>query len=258
MNVTLLAQHMNARRQQLGIARTMRRVTIQAILADGGMFPEKRPPFFRMAGVTHIIYGQIHEHLAPLPAMRIVAGSAADLHVAKLGAEQMGGALEKIFSLLNVATETSFFDSETGQHFLGQPGIYDLCCFAAGLVGQVRQHAVQHLDMVNVVARQATHIASVVPAALPVEMTAIHRVALQARIVGLSWCHFRWIVQLNFPSALSVLFAIAAMTNLALGAARIRQELCTLAVSIEAEGHDDAVMIMAPRLAVLSHDGPFS
>ena len=62
------------------------------------MVPEKRPPFFGMAGVTHIIDRKIDEHLAALPAMRIVAGSAADLHIAKLGAKQMGGALEKIFA----------------------------------------------------------------------------------------------------------------------------------------------------------------
>ena len=73
MNVALLAQQMNTRRQKLGIARTMRRVTIQAIFADGRMFPEKRPPFFGMAGVTHIIDRKIDEHLAALPAMRIVA-----------------------------------------------------------------------------------------------------------------------------------------------------------------------------------------
>ena len=65
----------------------MRRVTVFAILAHGRMFPEKRTPFFGMAGVTHIIDGIIHEHLASLTAMRIVAGRAADLHVAKLGAE---------------------------------------------------------------------------------------------------------------------------------------------------------------------------
>ena len=110
MNVALLAQQMNARRQKLGIARTMRRVTIQAIFADGRMFPEKRPPFFGMAGVTHIIDGKIHEHLVAIPAMRIVAGSAADLHVAKLGAKQMGRTLEKIFPSLSVAAETSLLD----------------------------------------------------------------------------------------------------------------------------------------------------
>src|SRR6266498_2509976 len=115
MDMALLAQQMNARGEKLGIARTMRRVTIQAIFADGRMVPEKRPPLFGMAGVTHIIDGNIHEHLAPLAAMRIVAGRAADLHVAQLSAEQMGGALEEIFSSLNVATETSFFDRRGDQ-----------------------------------------------------------------------------------------------------------------------------------------------
>ena len=106
------------------------------------MVPEKRPPFFGMAGVTHIIDGKIHEHLAPLPAMRIVTGSAADLHVAKLGAEQMGGALVQSFPLLSVATETSFFDREVGQHLVGQLGVDDLCGFAFWRVSETRPHPI--------------------------------------------------------------------------------------------------------------------
>jgi len=90
------------------------------------MVPEKRPPFFGMARVAYIIDGKIHEHLVPLPAMRIVAGSAADLHVAKLGAKQVGGALKESLSLLNMAAETSFLDREVSQHLLGQLGVYDL------------------------------------------------------------------------------------------------------------------------------------
>ena len=94
MNVALLAHQMSATNEKLGIARSMRRVTVLAILADRRMVPEKRTPFFGMAGVTQTIDRMIREHFPALPAMRIVAGSAADLHVAKLGAEQMGGALE--------------------------------------------------------------------------------------------------------------------------------------------------------------------
>jgi len=153
VNVALLAQQINARRQQFGIARTMGRVTIQTIFADRRMVPEKRPPFFGMAGVTHIIDRKIDEHLAALPAMRIVAGSAADLHIAKLGAKQMGGALEKIFSPLNVATETSFFDGETGQHFLRQLCVDDLCRLALRCISEVSPRSTKQLDMVNVVAR---------------------------------------------------------------------------------------------------------
>jgi hypothetical protein len=96
----------------------MRRVTVLAILADRRMLPEKRTPFFGMAGVTHIIDGMIHKHLPAFPAMRIVAGSAADLHVAKLGAEQMGGALEQGFPLFCVAVETGFFYGKGSQHIL--------------------------------------------------------------------------------------------------------------------------------------------
>ena len=126
MNMALLAQQMSARRQQLGIARTMRRVTVQAILADRRMVPEKRTPFFGMAGVTHSIYGMTHEHLPPLPAMRIVAGSAADLHVAKLGAKQVGGALEKVRPPIAVAREAGFLYREVDQHVLRQSRVHDL------------------------------------------------------------------------------------------------------------------------------------
>jgi len=97
----------------------MRRVTVPTILADWRMVPEKRTPFFGMAGVTQIIDRRFQEHLPPLTAMRIVAGSAADLHVAKLGAEQMGGALEQSFPLFRVATETGFLDGKADQHLLG-------------------------------------------------------------------------------------------------------------------------------------------
>ena len=222
MNVALLAQQMNARRQKLGIARTMRRVTIQAILADRRMFPEKRPPFFGMAGVTHIIDGKIHEHLAPLAAMRIVAGSAANLHVAKLGAKQVGGALEKIFSPLNVATETSFFDRETGQHFLRQLRVDDLCRLALRYISEVGPRSTKQLDMVNVVARQAAHIASVMLPALPVEMCAIHRMALQARLIRCGRSHFAGIAYIALADCLGTGFGVlvaVGVTDLTLSAA---------------------------------------
>ena len=118
MNMTLLAHHMSASSQKFWIVRTVRRVTVHAILADRRMFPEKRTSFFGMACVTQVVGGKTHEHLLPVPTMRIVAGSAADLQVAKLGAEQMGGALEQSFPLLRVATETGFFYGKAGQHLL--------------------------------------------------------------------------------------------------------------------------------------------
>lgn len=90
MNMALLTRQTSALGQKLGIARTMRRVTVHAILADRRVVPEKRTPFFGMALVARIIDGLGHEHLVCSPAMRIVAGSAADLHIAMLGAQQMG------------------------------------------------------------------------------------------------------------------------------------------------------------------------
>ena len=143
MNMALLAQQMNASRQKLGIARTMRRVTVHAILADRRVVPQKRTSLFSMAGVTQIIDGMIRQHLPALPAMRIVAGSAANLHIAKLGAKQVRGALEESFPLLGVATKTSFLDRWFNQHMLGQPAIKNLGEFRFRLIGKVDSHRLQ-------------------------------------------------------------------------------------------------------------------
>jgi hypothetical protein len=224
MNVALLAQQMDALGQQFGIARTMRRVAVQAILADRRVFPEKRTPFLGMARVTHIINGKIHEHLVRLPAMRIVAGSAADLHVAKLGAEQMGGALEKILSPINMATETSFFDRETGQHFFGQLDIYEFCRDALRCAGKIGPHATQQLDMMNVVTRQATHVASVVLPTSPVEMAAIHCVALEARLISFSRSELCGIAHVPFAGGLGTRFGVfvaVRVADLTLSTARV-------------------------------------
>jgi len=215
MNVAFLAQHMNPSLHKLGIARTMRRVTIHAIFADRRMLPEKRTPFFGMAGVTHIIDGIIHEHIVSLPAMRIVAGSAADLHVAKLGAKQVGGALEECFSLLSVATETSFFDTETGQHFLGQLCVDDLGRLALRCIREVGPRSTQQLDMVNVVTRQAAHIASVMLPTLPAEMCAIPRMALQARLIRFGRSHLAGVAYIALADSLGTRFGVFVAVRVA-------------------------------------------
>jgi hypothetical protein len=229
MNVALLAQQMNARSQKLGIVRTMRRVTIQAIFADGRMVPEKRPPFFGMAGVTHIIDGMIHEHLSTLTAMRIVAGRAADLRVAKLRAEQMGRALEQSFPLFRVAAETGFFNSKGGQHLLREFDLHRIECRPVDYGSIPRcQRPLGEFGVVHVVARHTTHVASVVLAALPIKMTTIARVTLKARCVrpsSLLWrLQFGWVIDVVggdtlFP-VLNVLFA-SAVARLAVSSTRI-------------------------------------
>jgi hypothetical protein len=261
MNMALLAQQMNARRQKLGIARTMRRVTIQATFADGRVLPEKRPPFFGMAGVTHIIHGKIHEHPTPLPAMRIVAGRAADLHVAKLGAKQVGGALKKIFSPLNVATETRFLDRRGDQQTFGYPGVQDLRDFCIRLVSELDCHPLNQFGVVNAVTRQAAHVARVVLTALPVEMAAIPRVALQARLIRCDISQLGGIAYIAFAGGLRTCFGMlvaVCVANLTLGATRIFQEFGTLAVSVEREGlyHQPmALLAILPNHRLLSSRG---
>jgi hypothetical protein len=118
MNMTLLTRHMSSSRQKLGIVRTVRRVTTHAILANRRVFPKERAPFFGMTAVTGIIDGRLRKHLVPIAAMRIVTGSAAYLHVALLGAEQMGRTLVHGFANARMAFETSFLYCKTCQQFL--------------------------------------------------------------------------------------------------------------------------------------------
>ncbi|HYR77971.1 MAG TPA: hypothetical protein VEM96_19295 [Pyrinomonadaceae bacterium] len=222
----------------------MRRMTVHAILADRRMVPEKRTPFFGMAGVTHIIDGMIHEHLPALTAMRIVAGSAADLHVTKLGAEQMGGALEQSFPLFGVAAETGFFYSKGGQHLLGEFHLHRIECRPIHYGSIARgQCPLGEFGVVHVVARHTTHVASVVLAALPVKMTTIARVTLKARCVCPS--SLLWVLQFSgiiyvlgcdsLFSVLNVFFAIA-VAGFARRCARVVQEFRSFAVNFETEG----------------------
>jgi hypothetical protein len=197
MNMALLAQQTNASSQKLVIVRTMRRVTVHAVLADRGMVPEKRTSFFGMARVTHIIDGVIHEHLPTLPAMRVVAGSAADLRVAKLSAEQMGGALEQSFPLFRVATETGLIYAKGGQHLLREFDLHRIehrPIYLGSIAGG--QCPLGELGVVHVVAGHATHVASVVLPALPVKMTTIARVTLKARCICPSF--LLWRLQLSW------------------------------------------------------------
>jgi hypothetical protein len=134
MNVALLANQVSTSGQKLGIVRTMRRMTVQAILADGWMIPEKWTTFFGMASVTDIVDGNVLEHPPRLTAMRIVAGSTTDFHVAKLGAKQVGGALKQRLSLFNVATEAGFLDGGSGQQVFRQSGAYQFGELSFGFI----------------------------------------------------------------------------------------------------------------------------
>ena len=62
--------------------------------------------------------------------------------------------------------------------------------------------------MVDVVARQAAHVTSIVLPTLPVEMTAIHRVALQARLIRLGGTPLSRIADIPFAGGLSARFSM--------------------------------------------------
>jgi hypothetical protein len=96
--------------------------------------------------------------------------------------------------------------------------------------------------MVHVVAGHATHVASVMLAALPVEMTTIAAVTLKADCVrpsSLFWrFQFGWILYIRGGDALfSVLNMLSAfaMAGFACRRPRVLQEFCSLAMNFEIE-----------------------
>ena len=97
--------------------------------------------------------------------------------------------------------------------------------------------------MVSVVARHATHVASVVLAALPVKMITIGRVTLKARCVcpsSLLWgLQFGWILYIRGGDALFSVLDVPcalAVAGFACRRARVVQEFRALAVSFQEEG----------------------
>ncbi len=75
--------------------------------------------------------------------------------------------------------------------------------------------------MMDVVARQATHIASIVLATLPVEMASVHRVALEAGLIRLCGTPLSRIADIAFAGGLGArlsVFVAVRVTDLALGA----------------------------------------
>ena len=180
VNVALLTQQMNSRIQELGIVRTMRRVTVQAILAHGRMVPEKRSSIFRVAGVADVVDGMIYKHLAGLAAMRIVTRRAANLHVVHLCAKQVSRTLEKRLSLFFVATKARLFNCRLRQHMFRQSSTYEFGDFRFGLIGKAGGHRLEQLHVVNTVTGQAAHVLSVMLSTAPLEMGAIAPVTDQA------------------------------------------------------------------------------
>lgn len=223
MNMALLARHVSTRRHKLGIVRTMRRVTRHAILANRGVFPKKRAPFFGMAAVAGIIHRLRHQHLVPFTAMRIVTGRAADLHVALLGAEQMGRTLVHGFANARMAAKTSF-----------------LCC-------ETCKQIFLRLRMVLTVARQATDVVSVVFAARPRKRMLILRVALKARTVYVLCRHLVRAGNVLSLPRLDVFFTIC-VAGLARRGTVALHKLGAFAVWVRAKCID--VCLMAPLTAL--------
>lgn len=202
-----------------------------------------------MTGVTHIVDGVISQHLPSLSAMRIVTGSTAHLHIAKLGAKQVSRALEKCLSLLHVAAQTSFLDIWPGQHVYRQSSVKDFRHLRLGFFAQVQRHSFYEFRVVNAMTRKTAHVPPVVLPATPLEMGAFASVTDETGLIGVGGAEGGWIDRSGSvlsPGAILRVLLTVAMARLALRAARIAQELSAFAMSVEGERlHDQPVALLA-------------
>ena len=76
--VTALAQHRDTHFQQRRHIRTVRRVTVGAVVRDRLMFPEEWTALLRMARGTRLVDGLLDEELGTIGPVRVVTARTAD------------------------------------------------------------------------------------------------------------------------------------------------------------------------------------
>src|SRR6185295_10883476 len=82
VGVALLAEERNRGLLQLQVVRSVRRMTVQAVLADRRMLPKERAALFGVAAVALLVDRGRFDHLRGLGAVRVVAIDAGDLSFA--------------------------------------------------------------------------------------------------------------------------------------------------------------------------------
>ena len=167
-----------------------------------------------MTLITGVIGRLSHQHFVSFAAVRIVAGSAADLHISLLGANHMARTLENSFANTRMAAQTSVLYRET------------------------RQHVLLGLSMVLAMTRKAAHVLSVVLTALKSKGMFILGMALQTGLVGLRRWHFSRIagVCTAFRSAaLFGVFRAVGVANLTRGRPRVCKKFGTFPMDIRLE-----------------------
>jgi hypothetical protein len=97
----------------------------------------------------------------------------------------------------------------------------------------------------NTVAREATHVASVVLPTPPVTQVAIAGVTLETRFASDRCRQVRWIAYIpafaGTTTGFSVLFTVG-MADVAVSCSRIFQEFCTFAMSFLDEGFHNGIV----------------
>jgi len=224
-------------------------MTVHAILANRRMVPKKGTALFSVARVAHIIDGMVGQHPARLTTVRIVAGGTADLHVVQLGAKQVGGTLEKGFSLFDVTAQTSLFNVRPGEHVHRQSTVKNLGDLGLTSFVEVQRHSLDQFGMVDAVTRQAAHVPSIMLPTNPFPMSALTPVTHKAGLICFCGGDGGWInrtrCEFCLCTSLGVLIAVA-MAGFALRAARVTEESGALAMSVKLEGlHNQPMTLLA-------------
>lgn len=136
----------------------------------------------------------------------------------------MRRALKQGLADVAMTAQAGVFDGEVKQVFVGQTAVDNFGELRPRLVSKVRREPLHHIHMMHVMAGQAAHVATIMFAALPIEMASIRRVTRQASLIQLSSRNLRGIngsfrrFRARAVLRMFVTIAVAALAN---GRARI-------------------------------------
>ena len=92
--VAALTQHRRAHRQEMGVVRTVGRVTAEAVVADGAVLPEERAALFVVAGEAERVDARRAQHSVSARSMNVVTLAALHASAAVIVRQDVCGTLQ--------------------------------------------------------------------------------------------------------------------------------------------------------------------
>src|SRR6266516_2251390 len=154
IGVTLLAQARPRDPQQEIVDRAVRVVTVEAVLAYRGMFPQERAALLRMASVAIVVDGGLVQKSLAVGPMRIVAARARHLAFANRHVRRA----PDFCALVLVTLETGIRLGQLGQLELGRHVGHDGVAIGAGEPARLMRAAAPQRALSLLAASQADRV----------------------------------------------------------------------------------------------------